>query len=129
MPDAYSHWTLPRLAGFATAADVLLTGRTFDGEEAVRLGMASRCLPAGEVLPAAVAIARDIAVNVAPLSAALTKKVLWHGLGLGPDEVGRLETEHHHHLMAGPDAREGAVAFLEGRAPNWQGRVGRDWPG
>jgi enoyl-CoA hydratase/carnithine racemase len=128
MPDAYAHWTLPRIAGFAAAADVLLTGRTFDGREAVELGLAGRCLPADEVLPAALAIARDIAVNVAPLSAALTKKVLWQAMHLSVEEVGRLETEHHHHLMGRADAREGAVAFLERRPPKWQSRVSEDWP-
>jgi enoyl-CoA hydratase/carnithine racemase len=129
MPDASSHWTLPRLAGFAAAADVLLTGRTFDGREALRLGLASRCLPADDVLPAAMEIARDIAVNVAPLSAAVTKRLLWQSPALSPEEVGRLETELHHHLMSGPDAKEGALAFLERRDPEWQGRVSRDWPG
>ena len=69
LPDAYSHWTLPRIAGLAAAADVLLTGRTFDGREAKDLGIANRCLPADEVLPAALDVAHDIAVNVAPLSA------------------------------------------------------------
>jgi enoyl-CoA hydratase/carnithine racemase len=128
MPDAFSHWTLPRLVGFAAAADVLLTGRTFDGAEALRLGIASRCLPAEDVLPAAMEVARDIAAHAAPVSAALTKRLLWQGLDLGADEVGRLETEYHHHLMAAPDAREGPLAFLERRAPDWQGRVSRDWP-
>src|SRR3954454_22847392 len=60
IPDACSHWVLPRVAGLANAADVLLTGRLFDGAEAVALGLAGRALPAGEVLPAALAIAHDI---------------------------------------------------------------------
>ena len=128
VPDAYSHWTLPRIAGLAAAADVLLTGRLFDGREARELGLASRCLPADEVLPAAMAVARDIAVNVAPLSAALSKRLLWQALGLGPEEVGRLETELHHHVMGRADAREGVLAFLERRDPSWQLRVGADWP-
>ena len=126
--DACSHWTLPRIAGVAAAADILLTGRLFDGREALALGIASRCLPNDEVLPAALKVARDIAVNVAPLSAALSKRLLWQGLGLGPEEVGRLETEAHHHVMGRPDAREGVAAFLERRDPSWQLRVGADWP-
>src|SRR5262249_17141648 len=48
VPDAYSHWTLPRIAGLARAADVLLTGRMFSGDEALELGIASRVLPAAE---------------------------------------------------------------------------------
>src|SRR3954454_18271578 len=76
IPDAYSHWTIAHLAGLASAADILLTGRTFDGTKAVRLGIASRSLPNDGVLPAAMEIARDIAANTAPLSVALSKRLL-----------------------------------------------------
>jgi enoyl-CoA hydratase/carnithine racemase len=128
IPDAYSHWTLARIAGVANAADILLTGRMFDGPEAVRLGIASRSLPNGEVLPAAMEIARDIAVNTAPLSVALSKRLLWESLTRSAPEVERLETELHHVVMGRPDATEGVVAFLERRPPEWEGRVTRDWP-
>ena len=65
--DAYSHWVLPRLVGIANAAEILLTGATFDGHRAVELGRGSRVLPADEVRPAALAIATDIAANTAPM--------------------------------------------------------------
>ena len=63
MPDGYAHFTLPRLIGVARAAEVLLTGRRFDGVEAERLGIANRALPAAEVLPAARALAREMATR------------------------------------------------------------------
>jgi len=128
VPDAYSHWTLPRIAGLARAADVLLTGRTFDGDEALALGIASRVLPADEVLPAALALARDVAANVAPLSAALSKRLLWQSFALTAAEVEQRETALHHHLLGRADALEGPVAFLEKRPPRWSSSVGRDWP-
>lgn len=128
MPDAYSHWTLPRLVGLAAAADILLTGRTFDGREAKELGLTSRCLPAADVLPAALELARDIALNTAPLSVAVSKRLLWQTYALSPADVERLETELHRHLMGRSDAREGALAFLERRAPAWESRVSVDWP-
>ncbi|HXP32904.1 MAG TPA: enoyl-CoA hydratase-related protein, partial [Acidimicrobiales bacterium] len=128
MPDAYSHWTLPRIAGLASAADILLTGRTFDGYEALRLGIASRCLPADDVLPAALDVARDMAVNTAPLSVALSKRLLWSSFGLDAAEVGRLETLLHCHIMGRADAREGVAAFLERRDPEWELRPSLDWP-
>ena len=59
--DAYSHWVLPRLVGIANAAEILLTGATFDGHRAVELGLGSRVLDAAEVLPAALELAHDIA--------------------------------------------------------------------
>lgn len=129
MPDAYSHWTLPRLVGIERAADLLLTGRKIGGEEAARIGIASRALPAAQVLPAALALARDIAENTAPLSVAITKRLLWESPALDWREVGRRETALHHHLLGAPDAIEGVRAFLERRSPNFSGRVSRDWPG
>lgn len=122
MGDAYSHWTLPRLVGAAVAADLLLTGRTFDGREAVTLGVANRALPADDVLPAAIAIAREIAETTAPLSVAASKRLLWDGWNLTPAEVEARETAAHRVLMAHPDAREGVTAFLERRPPRWTGR-------
>lgn len=128
MPDAFSHWTLPRIAGMATAADLLLTGRTFTGAEARQLGVASRVLPNDEVLPAALEVAHDMAVNTAPVSVAVTKRLLWGSFALDPAQVERLETELHHHVMGEPDAREGVMAFLERREPRWSMTVNDDWP-
>lgn len=128
MPDCQAHWTLPRLVGMAKAADILLTGRKFGGEEAVELGIASRCLAAADVLPAARAIAREIAEQTAPLSVAITKKLLWQSSSLSPEQVERYETELHHHLMGRPDAIEGVMAFLERRPAKWTGKISEDWP-
>jgi len=129
MGDAFVHWTLPRLVGTAHAAEILLTGATFDGHDMLRLGVANRCLPNDEVLPAAWALAREIAVDTAPLSVAFSKRLLWSGYDLDREEIGRLETELHHHLMGSADAREGVLAHLERRDPQWSFRVARDWPG
>jgi len=123
MGDAMSHWTLPRIVGFAHAADILLTGRTFDGEEAFSMGLCSRVAPNDEVLDAALQIARDIAVNVAPASAAASKRALWESMTSTREQVDALETELHHRLMRSPDAREGVEAFLEKRPPRWTGRA------
>jgi enoyl-CoA hydratase/carnithine racemase len=128
IPDAHSHWTVPRAAGFAVAAELLLTGREFTGREAVQLGLASRALPAADVLPAALELARDVARNTAPLSVALSKRLLWAGSVLDRDEVERLETELHHVVMGRDDAREGVLAFVEKRDPVWRLSPTRDWP-
>jgi enoyl-CoA hydratase/carnithine racemase len=127
MGDAYSHWTLPRIVGMGAAADILLTGRTFDGDEAQRLGLCNRVLPNDQVLPAALEMAKDIATNTAPLSVAYSKRLLWDSWNLSLSEVEAFETEYHHYLMSHADAREGVVAFLEKRQPQWTGRVTEDW--
>ena len=120
--DAYSHWVLPRLVGIANAAEILLTGATFDGHRAVALGLGSRVLPADEVLPAALELAADIAANTAPMSVAASKRLLWESFELDRAAVGERETGIHLALMGHDDAKEGVRAFLAGRAPKWTGR-------
>jgi enoyl-CoA hydratase/carnithine racemase len=122
LPDAHSHWTVPRAVGFARAADLFLTGRTFTGREAAELGLATRALPAADVLPVALDTARDVAVNTAPLSVALSKRLLWASPTLDREEIGYLETEYHRLVMGTPDAREGVLAWLERRDPRWTGK-------
>jgi enoyl-CoA hydratase/carnithine racemase len=128
MPDAYSHWTLPRIVGLSRAADILLTGRTFGGDEALALGVASRVVPAADVLATALEIARDVAANTAPLSVAVSKRLLWESPALSAEDIERFETELHHHLMNRPDAIEGALAYVERRPPRWTQSPTRDFP-
>ncbi len=101
-------------------------GRTYAGDEIEPLGVATRILPAAEVLPAALALARDVAANAAPVSVAVSKQLLWDAPGLSAEETERRETAQHRKLFALPDCIEGPVAFAEKRAPRWQGRVSRD---
>ncbi len=128
MPDAYSHWTLQRLVGLERAALLLLTGTRIGGDEAAAIGLASRALPAAEVLPAALALAREVATQTAPLSVAISKRLLWQSATLPRAEVERRETALHHHLMGRPDSVEGVKAYLERRNPRFTGSVARDWP-
>lgn len=104
--DAYSHWVLPRLVGIANAAEILLTGTTFDGHRAVELGLGSRVLDADDVLPAALEVAHDIATNTAPMSVAASKRLLWDSFDLDRAAVGRRETEIHLAVMGHDDARK-----------------------
>jgi enoyl-CoA hydratase/carnithine racemase len=119
--DAYSHWVLPRLVGIANAAEILLTGATFDGHRAVALGLGSRVLDADEVLPAALEVAHDIAENTAPMSVAASKRLLWDSFDLDRAAVGRRETDIHVAIMGHDDAREGVRAFMANRPPQWSG--------
>jgi enoyl-CoA hydratase/carnithine racemase len=128
IPDAHSHWTVPRAVGFARAAELLLTGRHFTADEAVAMGLASRAVPPAEVLPVALALARDVAVHTAPLSVAITKRLLWASPPLDAEAADRLESAMHRHVMGRADAREGVLAYLERREPRWSASVTRDWP-
>jgi enoyl-CoA hydratase/carnithine racemase len=128
VPDAVSHWTLVRAVGMAAAAEVLLAGQLFRGPEALRLGAATRCLPAADVLAEAMTFARELATEAAPLSLAMCKQILWASMDSTLAEVDALESEAHQLLMGTPDALEGGAAALAKRPPRWTGRVARDWP-
>jgi len=117
-----------RVAGLSNAADLLLSGRVIRGREAAELGLASAALPADEVLPAALERAQDIARNAAPMSVAISKRLLWEGLTLSVPEMRRREDPLFAWLGGQPDAKEGVVSFLEKRSPEWKLSVSRDKP-
>ena len=125
LPELASHTILPRVVGLSRAADLLLTGRMFLGREAAQLGLASHALPAAEVLPAALEKAREFRL-AAPVSVALSKRLLWEGLGLDAREMMKREGPPFALLGKHPDAREGVAHFLEKRAPEWRGSVSKD---
>jgi enoyl-CoA hydratase/carnithine racemase len=127
LPELASHTLLPRVIGFSRAADLLLSGRQFSGREAAELGLASRALPAAEVLPAAREKAREFAL-AAPLAVALSKQLLWEGMALDAPAMMRREGPPFAQLGAHPDTREGIAHFIEKRAPKWVGRISKELP-
>jgi len=120
IPEANSTWLLPRLVGLSNALELLLSGRRFSGAEAAELGLASRALPAQEVLGAAQELAADIARNTAPASVSVTKRLVHGGLQ-ETDRIGSMtrETRIVWWLGEQPDAAEGVRAMMERRAPRW----------
>lgn len=126
LPELGSHVILPRVLGFSKAAELLLTGRMLSGAEAAGMGLVSRAVPAGDVLPAAMEMARDIAVNTAPVSVALAKRLMWEGLNTGVDEMIATEGRIINKLASSPDSVEGVRAFFEKRTPQWSMKVSSD---
>jgi enoyl-CoA hydratase/carnithine racemase len=127
--EAGSTWLVPRLIGASRALEVMLTGRLISGTEAAEIGLMSRALPADEVLPAALDIARDIAANTSAMAVAATKALIYRGLA-DPDRAAHLALEHEVFRWSGrqADAAEGVVAFLEKRAPQWRLSKSQDYP-
>ena len=128
IPELGSHAILPRVVGFSRAADLLLSGRTFRGEEAAALGVASEALPAEEVVPRAREWARDVAANTAPASVAIAKRLLWEGVTETPAETMAKEKPLLEWVGKQPDAAEGVRSFLERRPPVWKLRASTDLP-
>ena len=126
--DFAMEYVLPRLVGFERAFELLVRAPRLTGEEAVAWGLASRSVPADQVLDTAMEIARDIAVNCAPLAVALHKRLLWRGLDMSLDELAAVESRALNHSMAKPDAVEGGMAYFEKRTPNWTSSATDDWP-
>jgi enoyl-CoA hydratase/carnithine racemase len=129
IPDADLLWSLPRMIGYARAMDLLLTGRIFTGREAAEVGLVSRAVPKEEVVTVATQMARDIAENVAPASAAITKQLGRQFLE-ETDRTAALAYERVLFRWAGqqPDAREGVQAFLQRRTAQWQLSKHAEWP-
>jgi enoyl-CoA hydratase/carnithine racemase len=119
---------LPRLIGFERAFEMIVGAAHISGEQAGQWGLASRVVPAIDVLDTAMTIARDMAKNCSPLVMGLHKKLLWAGQNISRDELGKLETKLLLHSMGKPDAIEGGRAFFEKRAPVWTSSVNDDWP-
>ena len=128
IPELGSHAILPRVIGFSRAADLLLSGRTFRGDEAAELGLASESLPADEVLPRALEWARDVADNAAPVSVAIAKRLLWEGVTETPAETMAKERPLLAWVGKQVDAAEGVRSFLERRPPRWKLRASTDLP-
>ncbi|HVJ96679.1 MAG TPA: enoyl-CoA hydratase-related protein [Acidimicrobiia bacterium] len=130
-PELGSHFTLPRIVGFSNAADLLLSGRTFSGTEAAEMGLASRALPADEVLPAALDYAQEMARECSPTSCAIVKELLWSALDLDQAETRRIELALFGWIGKREDAAEGVASWAERRPPRWSGLPSerpRWWP-
>ncbi len=127
--EAASSWFLPRVVGISQALEWVSTGRVFDAAEAVRGGLVARTYPAAELLPAAYALAREIADNTSAVAVATSRQLMWRMLGAdSPWEAHRLDSKGIYLLGQAPDVAEGVTAFLEKRPPRFPMRVSTDLP-
>ena len=112
---------LPRTVGYHHAMELLLVGELIDAKRAAQIGLLNRVVPAGELLPTALGLARKIAQN-APVSVALTRKAVLETWGASDDDAWKLSQDASDVVLASEDLEEGARAFVERRQPRWVGR-------
>jgi enoyl-CoA hydratase/carnithine racemase len=121
VPESGGTWFLPRLLGWAKAAEIIFTGRTLSAAQCLELGLANEVVPDAELMTRARAVAAEIAAN-APLAVQSAKRLMRMGL----EET---FNDHVHHvflqflqLARTQDFREGMTSFLEKRPANFKGR-------
>ncbi|HVH19046.1 MAG TPA: enoyl-CoA hydratase-related protein, partial [Myxococcota bacterium] len=121
LPESGGTWFLPRMLGWAKAAELIFTGRTLPAQECLELGLVNRVVPDELLMKETRALAQEIAEN-APLAVQASKRMMRMGLSEEfPDHV------HHVYLQLIPlfssrDFREGMKSFLEKRKPTFEGR-------
>lgn len=109
-----------RYVGIGRAKELVMLGGTLDAASAFSAGVATRVVPAGDALEAAVALASDLA-RQAPLALGMAKLVLNTCSDVDSETGRRLERLGQSVLKTTNDHREGAAAFLEKRTPEWTG--------
>jgi enoyl-CoA hydratase/carnithine racemase len=129
VPEAASSWFLPRIVGMPLALKWCMTGRIFGAEEALRGGLVRSLHAPEDLLPAAHALAREIADNTSAISVSMTRAMLWRNAALDhPMKAHRVDSRAIYTMARTDDVKEGVASFLEKRAPNYPGRVSSDMP-
>ncbi len=121
LPGGGGTQRLPRIIPLGRALELLYTGARISAEEAYRLGLVDHLVPMNQLMSKCEEIAEEICKS-APLAVQHIKQAALRGLDVPLEEGLKLERALYNELQATEDAREGALAFAEKRAPNWQGK-------
>jgi enoyl-CoA hydratase/carnithine racemase len=121
LPGGGGTQRLPRLVGKGRALQLILSGEMIDAQEAYRIGLVNEVVPAADLIARAEAILKKIGAN-APIAVKLSLEAVNRGLEMGQAEGLLLEASYFGLCAATEDKKEGTSAFLEKRAPRFQGR-------
>lgn len=120
IPGDGGAWLLPRVVGFPKASELALTGEMINAREALRIGLVTKVVADGELLPAARAVAEKIAANP-PHAVRMTKRLLREGQVTTLPTLLDMSAAMQSLAHATRDNDEAIDAFLEKRAPNFTG--------
>ncbi len=112
---------LPRLVGTAMAMELCATGEIIPAAEALRIGLVNKVVPAAELLPAAKATATKIA-SKGPVAVTAVKRSIRASLEMPLAQGIQHEIESFGALFVTQDQKEGMAAFIQKRAPSFQGK-------
>ena len=129
VPEAASSWFLPRIVGLPQALEWTMTGRVFDADEALRGGLVRSLHAPDDLMPAARALAREIADNTSAVSVAMTRAMLWRVPWADhPMAAHKIDSRAIYRLSRSADMAEGVASFLAKRPPAFPDRVSCDMP-
>ena len=129
VPEACSSWFLPRLVGVPQAMEWVATGRVFNAAEALAGRLVRSVHEPADLLPAARALAAEIASGTSPVSVALSRQMLWRMLGADhPMEAHRVDSRGIQLRGRSADSREGVTSFLEKRTAVYPDKVSDGLP-
>jgi len=115
-------WMLPRLVGVANALDLLYSARLIDANEALRMGLVSRVIPADKFADEVRAYAVELANNCSPRSMRVMKRQVYNALFSSLGEAIDVAGEEMIQSLQCEDFKEGVAHFLQKRAPNFTGK-------
>ena len=121
VPDSGASYFLPRIVGAATALELSITGERIDAERALSIGLVSRVVPAESMPNEAATLAAELAA-LPTRAIGLTKQLLRDAASLPLDEALALESRVQDEATRTDDHREGVLAFLDKRTPEFRGR-------
>jgi len=129
VPEACSSWFLPRIVGISQALEWAFSGRVFSAQEALEGRLVKKIYQPDELLPAARALAREIADNTAPVAVALIRQMMWRMVGADhPMEAHKIDSRGIFTRGSSPDVKEGVTSFLEKRPAKFPNKVSSDMP-
>ncbi|MGD0766199.1 MAG: enoyl-CoA hydratase/isomerase family protein [Dehalococcoidia bacterium] len=121
LPGGGGTQRLPRLIGQGRALEMMLLGKVVGAEEAERIGLVHKAVPADDLMPTVMALAQRLAAG-APIAQGLIKRCVYEGRELPLDEGLQVEMEAFRRTLATEDAREAMQAYLRGEQYEFKGR-------